>query len=137
MSFRDDHDAAIARADALERELAKAREDAAAKDALLDDAERENQRLGRELEDTRSQPALAPVEKPAKQRTPGARQGNERPWWSIPHRERPVAYYARGSQRHRGADRRSDRSALRMAELQLAEHERRHEHRTEALTTAA
>jgi hypothetical protein len=92
MTFRDDHDAALARADALERELARAREDAAAKDAQLDDAEREKQRLARELDEARSKPAPSPVERP-KQRTPRSSSQRDRPWWSIPHRERPVAFY--------------------------------------------
>jgi hypothetical protein len=45
MAFRDDHEAALARAEALERELAAERDRAAAAAARVADLERENRRL--------------------------------------------------------------------------------------------
>lgn len=51
MSFRDDHDAALARAEALERELAREREKLDAQVARLERVERERRRLETELAD--------------------------------------------------------------------------------------
>jgi len=45
MAFRDDHEAALARAEALERELADERDRTAAAAARVADLERENRRL--------------------------------------------------------------------------------------------
>lgn len=54
MSYRDDHAAALARIDALEKELAAAREEGVAASHLLARSERERARLSAELERERT-----------------------------------------------------------------------------------